>query len=77
MGIISWFKRAFLSKEPLNEAPSPSTHTEPLPVSSGFPSPADWQRKIVILSVAPNSYKEWVTIEDLYQAFKERMEAGG
>ena len=59
MGIIGWL-RGFLP-EPQTEAPSPST-------------PFPWGRKVVILSVAPNSYKEWVTVEDLYQAFKTRME---
>jgi hypothetical protein len=76
MGIISWFKNIF-KKEPLNEAPSPSTYTEPAPYQSRVPSTFDWQRKVVILSVAPNSYKEWFTVEDLYQAFKERTEAEG
>ena len=42
-----------------HEAPSPST--------------LDWGQKVVILSPAPNSYKEWILIEDLYQAFRERM----
>jgi len=68
MGIISWARNLF------TEAPSPSTYTEPAPLQSRVPTPFDWQRKVVILSVAPNSYKEWVFMEDLYQAFKSRME---
>jgi hypothetical protein len=72
MGIISWFKGIFQPKEPLNDAPSPSTHT----VQSRAEARLEWEQKVVILSVAPNSYKEWVRIEDLYQAFKDRMEAG-
>ena len=61
MGIIGWL-RGFLP-EPQTEAPSPSTYTQDF----------DWQRKVVILSVAPNSYKEWVFMEDLYQAFRDRL----
>ena len=64
MGIIAWFKGLLPTTI---EAPSPSTYT----ATPDF----DWQRKVVILSVAPNAYKEWVTIEDLYQAFKERLNA--
>ena len=69
MGIIAWFKGLLPTTI---EAPSPSTYTAA--PKSRVSAPFDWQRKVVILSVAPNAYKEWVTIEDLYQAFKERME---
>jgi hypothetical protein len=69
MGFINWFKDIFKpkdTKDPYTPTPEPE---------SRVPAPFDWDRKIVILSVAPNSYKEWITIEDLYQAFKERLDA--
>ena len=45
----------------------------PTELQSRVPSTLDWKRKVVILSVAPNAYKDWIYIEDLYQAFRERM----
>ena len=67
MGIISWARNLF------TEAPSPSTYTEPAPLQSRVPTPFDWQSKVVILSPAPNCYKDWVYVDDLYREFKHRL----